>query len=55
MNECSTKGKCVQYAKPRIEIFEVVTEQVLAASAESKFVYSDSDIESVDSYDVFED
>ena len=46
MNECSTKGKCVQYAKPQIKICEVVTEQGLAVSAE---------IESVSSYNVFED
>ena len=46
MNECFTKGKCVQYAKPQIEICEVVTEQGLAVSA---------GIESVSSYNVFEE
>ena len=46
MNEYSTKGKCVQYLKPQIKICDVVTEQGLAVS---------SGIESVSSYDVFQD
>ena len=46
MNECFTKGKCGQDAKPQIEICEVVTEQGLAVSA---------GIESVSSYNVFEE